>query len=324
MKPKNIMSSESLSLHMEVDHRFQLPNADVFKKSKRPLGSSGYLGAAGSNLDFETPRNMNPEQAAFEARTREWIRLKSLDELGEAYAEQADSFRGRVFNSNTAQEIIPGYAVNRRLYNKSTINAGRAISEGLFLRELDRVKKRGAGDTTVIIVTAGGPGSGKSSFIEGQIASAEKAMRKILVLDTTLQKKESSEQLIEKAMESGAVVRVSYIHTPVETAMRRNINRGGVHGGTNRLESAEMVGRGHFNAQRNFVEFASSDAFRKAGVVFEVFDNSVDRGNPRIVRNGVDFLNSGGIRYADEYETINRAARASRERGTQKDTGVAG
>jgi signal recognition particle GTPase len=138
-----------------------------------------------------------------------------------------------VFNSNTAQELSPGYVADRRGNNEATLDPARIYVRERFRRELDGVKKSDEGPRTIVLFTAGGQGSGKSSSIARQIADAEKAGRKLLVFDTTLQDKTADEQLIRSAIDSGAIVGVSYIHNPVENAMRRNIGRGKRNQGNN-------------------------------------------------------------------------------------------
>jgi hypothetical protein len=114
---------------------------------------------------------------------------------------------------------------------------------------------------------------------------------------------------------------VSYVHNPVENAMRRNMARSAKEGGNYRYEKASSVGRVHYRSQSLLLELAGMP--ENKGVEFIVWDNAADGAQASRVENGVDFLNTEGNRYHDENATIQRAERAEKD-GASAGRGGAG
>jgi hypothetical protein len=219
-----------------------------------------------------------------------------------------DTHGGTVFGADHAKEMSSEYRENRRKYNAAVhVPAGRyAVSR--FRRELAKVKAEGKGANTVVIFSAGGQGSGKST-VNGIRADFYKANGKsVLVFDSTLNNAEFATGLIKEAAESGADVVVSYVHNPVENAMRRNIIRSKDKDGNNRMESAEQVGRIHYRSQQTFLSLAQNPELSE--VSFEAWDNAGESGKHAWIENPVEFLKAEGTFYTDEQSTIARAKAA--------------
>lgn len=158
----------------------------------------------------------------------------------------APQLRGRPFAA--AQQIY------RAL--KPAANTARDAAFAAALREAPTPANR------TVILTAGGPGSGKSTLIAAAPPGA-------LVFDTILGNAPAARRWLGAVRESRRMSVVQYVHRDFAQAVRANLSRALE---ANRLATARQIAQAHFDARIAVEDLLATDAHR-SDVCVELYHN---------------------------------------------------
>lgn len=132
---------------------------------------------------------------------------------GDALADEYLKRFGPVLNADNASELFPDYAkdADSRARNMVAVRpAASAVIDRAYQRLL--AKPTPLGTSPIVLFTAGGNASGKTSSID------RKAFRGDIVFDSTLSQYEPSQRKIQAALDSGRAVQVRYSYRDPYTA----------------------------------------------------------------------------------------------------------
>lgn len=136
------------------------------------------------------------------------------------YGALKDSKGGRVLNTDIARELSSDYLQNRARAADVQEPAGafiaRRYAEKLAAPTPEGLDRR-------VMFTAGGPGAGKSTAVDGVLA--EEVGNAELVYDTTMGGQGSSIAKIEQALAAGREVTVAYVYAKPEEAFKLAMQR---------------------------------------------------------------------------------------------------
>jgi hypothetical protein len=245
----------------------------------------------------QSDREMTPEQRAAEARFTDELNGRTDAENDALYNALPDAQGGRVLSADIARELDANYKRDSRTYSVSSYRPASAYINKRYQRELQKP----ASETPLVQFNAGGQGSGKTSTI-GKVGNW-------IVRDTTLQDYAAAARDIDAALNSGRMVTISYVHSPVEKAVENSFFRGRVPG--KHVVEIEDLGRVHYRSQTTFLRLYEKYKDNKK-VGFRVLDNSGELGNFKEIQSGVDFLRRHDVRYENEESTVRRAIEASK------------
>lgn len=144
----------------------------------------------------------------------------------------ADDMVARTPLMRGARSIAEGNAIHRELQPIAAKARDVALQE-LLARPVTRAD-------AVVHLTAGGPGSGKSSMVA-------RRGRAEVVLDTNLGNAEAAGRWIEKILASGRGVRIHFVSRPFLEAVQANLARATQ---AKRLSTADGIAKGHHDAQQ--------------------------------------------------------------------------
>lgn len=162
------------------------------------------------NVTHDVPMDTPPQALDFGAR--------SIDELEAEYAALPQSEGGKVFDTDIIRELSSDYRKDRTLSGKLH-KAASDLNGQLFTRALAKPVEEGK--APVVLFTAGGGGSGKSSATE-KIRSALSAD---ITLDGTLSKLDKAKSNIEATLASGRDVEIVYVYRSPEKSVAGAITR---------------------------------------------------------------------------------------------------
>lgn len=237
-----------------------------------PAGGSRVGAAAGSD---KSP-------AAVEARFAAKLDRMSPAEMDSAYAKLEDAEGGKVLNVDTMRELSPDYLADRTLAAAVHEPASQATKD-MYERRLAEAPE--AGEKPLVLFTAGGTGSGKSTAVKGLPQLSELRTSAQLIYDTTMSGYKGSASKIDQALAAGKSVVVAYVYRePVDAlvhgALTRAMNQEAKYGSgrTLRVEDHAATHVGAYDTLKGMQE-------RYAGnprVKFVVVDNSHGRGGQRV------------------------------------------
>ncbi|MCW1916977.1 zeta toxin family protein [Luteolibacter sp. GHJ8] len=236
--------------------------------------------------------------------------LPTTDEGIFQRALQEAEGRGNSVDLDKVRYLIPGYRDADPLTRDAKFLRKSAELNNRVLRELLKRKP----EHGLVVIMAGGPGSGKSS-VEHDLSVESDA-----VIDTTLSVEGSARRILAQIKDSGREASVVYVHRPFENAFGGVIDRylKGKKSGEERIVPLAFVAQGHVGAQQFALQLAAE------GVDIQVFDNSGEIGSH--IERDIDFLEQNSYVESDERRAP-RAARGAEEesgRGPQDDLGSDG
>lgn len=185
------------------------------------------------------PRSLSPEEKTVEAEA-----FRFLEANFGSLVERYEKANGRIVDADRIKELFPMFAESEssRIKWASAVYAPAAqLADYLYEYFLKREESRFA-----VVLLAGGPGSGKSTF------SSQPEIEKLLseaavTMDGTLSDANRAVRLIESALATGKDVVVFYIHSEFDRAIQGVIDRS-VSPTSLRVVPLSVVAAKHFGA----------------------------------------------------------------------------
>jgi hypothetical protein len=236
--------------------------------------------------------NLHPEQQAVEKNFYDALQA-DLEGAVAAYSKLRGTEGGRVLDMDEARELDATYSqskLSRTLHAASVQQGVRSLVVDVLLP-----RKLAAPATGYVGLTAGGPGSGKSRL---KTLAPDEWNDAEFIYDGTLQNYEAAVDIIERAKASGRTVTIWYVHTPIEQAVARAVERTAKQG---RALALQLASSSHYNSQDvaiRLLQKYQSDT----DVQLKVLDTATG-----FVEDPLTFLTSDGIRYVDVSDTERRA-----------------
>mmetsp|Transcript_25570 Transcript_25570/g.47015 ORF Transcript_25570/g.47015 Transcript_25570/m.47015 type:complete len:483 (-) Transcript_25570:35-1483(-) len=234
--------------------------------------------------------------------------------VDEQYNAIPDSFGGRVVGTDAARELSSEYRSGWEgalLYSQVTSSPASAYAQDRFRREIEKAPSD-SDRRRVLVLTAGGPASGKTSVVRSDMVNGTVD----LVMDQNLGKHDRAIEQIELALVNGWDVRVVYVFKPFDLVAAKVFDRANKHG---RWALASVVGKSHISAQNSVIKLY--DLYSGSCVQIKVMENLHSKDNPvPCVEISVDDVRPGGkyhIANKEELieETIKDALQAAKESG---------
>lgn len=189
--------------------------------------------------------------------------FRSLSELvrdtgraDRAYDAIPESRRGRLISADIARRLAPEFETwdGRDRHTPSTSSPAGAYAHDRVLRELalPRDRKR-------LVITAGGPGSGKTTSLTAEAIGAVD-----LVFDNQFRDLPRAREILDRALQHGWEIEVMYVHRPFHEVPRAVIERSQRTGRWNRLRDLPKM---HLDARQAIGVLMSE--YEKFGILFQ-------------------------------------------------------
>jgi hypothetical protein len=196
-------------------------------------------------------RAMSPEDRAIAERFAE--KLRDYDAAVAEYATLKGSHGGKVLNTDIARELSPDYLADR---TKSEVVQRLASA---FVRKM-YADKLAATKDPIVLFSAGGPESGKSTVLDTHSGMAKAAANADIVYDTTMSDYGSAKGMIEQVLDAGGGVQVALIiREPLDAlkngAIRRAVEQEKEYG-SGRTVTLDYFLNAHPSAIRNVFRLA--------------------------------------------------------------------
>lgn len=232
-----------------------------------------------------TRRSLSPEERAVEADVFRFLEA-NFDRLVEQYEKD----NGRIVDADRIKELFPMFAESEsaRIQWASAVYAPAArLADYLYEYFLRREGSRFA-----VVLLAGGPGSGKSTF-SSQPEIAKLLSEAAVTMDGTLSDTDRAVRLIESALETGKDVVVFYVHSEFDRAIQGVIDRS-VSPTSLRVVPLSVVAAKHFGAVKTLeaISFRFSDVenFAIRIAIFKGLDEPFGEGTVEGAPSAVDPL----------------------------------
>lgn len=145
---------------------------------------------------------------------------RDLETLAGEYAAMEGTRGGRLIDVDRIRELSPEYRADRSRAADIHEEAS-AVSQQLFERALAQPVGNGVESDPMVVFTAGGGGSGKSSAI-AQLLGQDNAD---VTLDGTLSNLDKARNRVQAALDSGRKVEIQYVYRSPENAAASAIER---------------------------------------------------------------------------------------------------
>lgn len=222
------------------------------------------------------------------------------------YKKLEDSGNGRILDTDIARNLYEPYAsiLDRHNYVCSTLMPAAWFVDYLYYKSLIEVaisnKGREEGEKPVVVLLAGGDGSGKTSSIKQ--LGLEILDKATLIKDSTMSSDfEFHRNMVERTLELGLDVVLVYVFRPIELALYGNIQRAQIIG---RVRPLVEIAEAHYKAQKNILKLNEHFGDRMKVLVI---DNSNNLGEPNLVEEGITFLNNPRVQYPSQEAALQRA-----------------
>ncbi|HXG68343.1 MAG TPA: zeta toxin family protein [Blastocatellia bacterium] len=241
---------------------------------------------------------LSPAQREVEARSAAFLE-ENLDRLEREYLEKNLRDGVLTLGADNARALFPVYnesPESRARYSSALNSSASALVRHIWQKQLR--------DPNVesIVITAGGPGSGKTSSL-GVLGSLDAQLR----LDTVMGEYEGSRKRVQDTLDAGKDVILVYTYTPADEATRRAYDRARDEG---RPVPLRIIARDHFNAIRTFLKLYE-EYKDHPGISFNVVDNSGEPGEMHVVT--IDFLRQIVDNSPQEQSEVEKAVREAFE-----------
>ncbi|HEV2349279.1 MAG TPA: zeta toxin family protein [Terriglobia bacterium] len=258
------------------------------------------------NTDFYHGEINIPKAAGLSQQERE-VEERFAEYVGQNPEKAVEAYRkqfGKKVNVDNARELSKDYAphgpdVNddtnrehRTMYSDAVQEPSRALAKAVYLQML---KEPASNDPPVVVFTAGGAASGKTTSIakNGAIQSILNSAQ--IVYDTTMSESKTSLEKIDQALNSGKSVCIVFVYRdPVESflsALQRAMDEG-------RTLSLGAFVETHESAPEVLLRIADQYKDDKR-VEINVIDNS--RGEGKAVEKNLAFIGKmAGLYKPDE------------------------
>lgn len=168
-----------------------------------------------------TRKNLTPEQRAAETELGRIV--QDQDESDRVYNEEVKASEGgKIIGLDYARELLAAYRNNkaaRITLTDATSMPARAWARDRIWRDVNNPPKRADGKKPILLLTAGSPGSGKSTSLADHVAQSDK------VWDSNLTNAEDAAKVIDRAVEMGWDVRIRYVYRHFEETIPAIIRR---------------------------------------------------------------------------------------------------
>lgn len=206
-----------------TDTQIEQAVADKMGRDLAPVMHVEEVPTTGRDLTMaegsQIPRNRDLSEAerAIESRYAEWMESHTLEELEQIYQAIPDSRNGQIISADTIREMSPDYLADRTQSN-AVHEPSSWLAKKLYERALARPTP--AGMAPVVMFTAGGTGSGKTSTVNKLLDSGEvgfEGLQPEIIYDTNLANLESGLKKFKQANTAGRAINVTYVwRDPVE------------------------------------------------------------------------------------------------------------
>lgn len=286
--------------HLGVDQ----PTADRLLLAAKTPTNDAEIKAASDKVLKDILGSRTDEQVSKDALTHT---EKSLPQLTDQYIQTHGNFVG----ADEAKELMPGYSLDRST-SDLVQKAASKVSEAVFNKLLDTRQGKG---NNVVLITAGGTGTGKSTALKGGGYSTKDYS---VVFDTNLSNGPSAVTRINKALAKGYDVHIVFVYAPVKEAYGRVLGR------TEQMAREQGSGRpvsaqGHIDMHHGSYEAIAEvvKAFEgKKRVMVDILDNTGKE--PKLVENNLDFITNVRDNKEDEtklHKDLNEQRKAARNDG---------
>ena len=201
-----------------------------------------------------------------------------------------------LISADEMRDLFPQYAesaATRSQHAVSVHEAVTAMAAELYRRAL---LVRDPRDINIVLFTAGGVASGKTTAIESLADARDANQHAQIIYDGTMGSLERSREKIRKAMDAGKLVGVVYVYTPIERSVVWLVERAVE---TGRVVPAEATADSHWHAQQTFLSLVDEFA-GDASVSFLLIDNSGERAQRVPPQTMHDWLYADDSRFVDE------------------------
>ena len=249
----------------------------------------------------EIPRNkdLNPDERAIETRFANWMESHTLEELEQIYSEMADSRGGQIISADVMREMSPDYLADRTQSN-AVHEPASWLAKQLYARALARPTP--ANRAPVVMFTAGGTGSGKTSTVNNLLDSGGiefEGLQPEIIYDTNLANLESGLTKFKQANTAGRAINVAYVwRDPVEALQNGVLPRAErqiAKFGTGRVLGINTHIYTYVDGY-NTIKAASAMFRAHPAVDIIVIDNSKGLGN-QVVLGSIDDLTTTNLDY---------------------------
>ena len=234
---------------------------------------------------------------------------RSVDDLAREYAAMDGTDGGRVIDVDRIRELSPEYRADRSRSHEIHAAASR-LSQQLFERAL--VQPVGKADRSLVVFTAGGSGSGKSTAI-GKLLGTKDAE---ITLDGTFSKLDKARERVRAALDSGRRVEIRYVYRSPEnaaqTAIRRAISSG-------RAVPTTVLAENHVDSLATVRAIAEEFKGDKRVSVVAIYNNTNSLDDAYVT----DIQHIPEVYYDDAKRTFDAAVEAAWQRAVDADTAAA-
>lgn len=210
------------------------------------------------------------------------------------YSEIPGTFDGRLIDTDIVRTMLPEYTASveaSSAYNSATHKPASAFAWKMYVEKLK------SADTRPVLLSGGGPASGKSAGVS--LLPNEVIDGASVIFDGTLSVEEDAVERVEMALDSGRAVSIAFTYSPLEKAAERAIER---FNRTGRLVPSDVMVKAHIGAIESIL--ALSERYKgDPRVGFYVIDNTADFSQKII---SIEELQA--LRYIQGNETVNEAA----------------
>ena len=243
--------------------------------------------AKAHRLNYTTRTDLTPLERKIEEQVGRYF-SENLPALVKEYRLRF----GNIIDRNNAQELFAPYAKNRESRQElslATHEPAGALADEVYFAT---VRKRAPRDRNIVLLNAGGQGSGKTTSLR----HSGKSDQAFIVMDGTMQDLDKSIRNIELAFTHGKRVHINFVFCPFPKAVE-NIVRRASHLQGGRVVHIKRAAKGHFQALENIFKlvekYKDSEAFS-----YSIVDNSGE--TPQLM--GLDELRSRRYRSIDALE----------------------
>ena len=194
----------------------------------------------------------------------------NLDKVVDEYIKK----EGNTLSGDEAKELSTDYVKDKARYAVAVHEPSSSFIKYLYNKMLNEKAK--AGQQNVVVFTAGGSGSGKTSGIKGVEELDQLSHKAQIVYDTTMTSYSSSKSKIDIALAHNKDVHVIFTYRELVDAFTHgNLPRSKKIG---RLVPIASHVKGHIEAFQTLVKL--KDHFKdNENVIFDIIDNSLGLGN---------------------------------------------
>jgi hypothetical protein len=235
---------------------FRAGEEDVFLAPRTAALSEGARAARPvypGKLGIWRSTHLAPDQQAVEAQAARYAE-EHTDDILRQYEQR---FGRQLIDADLMKELLPGYAADKARHATSVHGPSSVLADLAYERWVQDLPPGSR-----VMLTAGGPASGKTTTIKGIPAA--------LTYDTTSSDPDMTARFIQQATGLEHPVTIVYVHTPADEAARRMLQRAAA--GEGRVVPAEVLADKHVQAQHAFL--AIENRFKDdPRVEFIVLDN---------------------------------------------------